>query len=86
MRTLLLLITLIITLQPDAFAHTRSQSFSQWETVTETDNNLKFIFSVDQRRITQLAQIYPSMDYMTLLQLHLTETINVSQNKQRCLS
>ena len=55
MRTLLLLITLIITLQPDAFAHTRSQSFSQWETVTETDNNLKFIFSVDQRRITQLA-------------------------------
>ena len=85
MRTLLLLITLIITLQPDAFAHTRSQSFSQWETVTETDNNLKFIFSVDQRRITQLAQIYPSMDYMTLLQLHLTETINVSQNKQRCL-
>ena len=85
MRTLLLLITLIITLQPDAFAHTRSQSFSQWETVTETDNNLKFIFSVDQRRITQLAQIYPSMDYMTLLQLHLTETINVFQNKQRCL-
>ena len=84
MRTLLLLITLIIALQTDALAHTISQSFSQWEIVTETDRNLKFIFSVDQRRITQLAQIYPSMDYVTLLKRHLTETINVSQNKQRC--
>lgn len=67
--------------QTEALAHTRSQSFSQWHAETR---GLNFIFSVDQRRITQLARLYDSTDFGDLLKQHLTETLNVSQNGTPC--
>ena len=85
MRTLFLFIALMIGVQTDALAHTKSQSFSQWEIISQTESHrLKFLFSVDQRRITQLAQLYQYMDYAALLKSHLMETINVTQNNKRC--
>lgn len=85
MRALFLFFVMIVAAQVDALAHTKSQSFSQWEIISEKEaNSLKFIFSVDQRRITQLAQLYPSMDYAALLHRHLTDTIHVTQNKTPC--
>ena len=85
MRALFLFFVMIVAAQVDALAHTKSQSFSQWEIISEKEaNSLKFIFSVDQRRITQLAQLYPSMDYAALLHRHLTDTLHVIQNKTPC--
>lgn len=85
MRALFLFFVMIVAAQVDALAHTKSQSFSQWEIISEKEaNSLKFIFSVDQRRITQLAQLYPSMDYAALLHRHLTDTLHVTQNKTPC--
>ncbi len=85
MRALFLFFVMIVAAQVDALAHTKSQSFSQWEVISEKEaNSLKFIFSVDQRRITQLAQLYPSMDYAALLHRHLTDTLHVTQNKTPC--
>ena len=63
-------------------AHTRSQSFSHWET---NDTSVNFTFAVDARRVTQLTPLYNSTDDLDiLLTQHLQETIVVKQNNIAC--
>ncbi|NNM14983.1 MAG: hypothetical protein HKO58_11710 [Gammaproteobacteria bacterium] len=63
-------------------AHTRSQSFSQWEI---DEQSINVTFAVNARRVTQLAQLYNSSeDLDQLLKRHLQETLAVKINTEDC--
>lgn len=62
-------------------AHTRSQSFSKW---IAKNNLVDFSFTVDARRITQLASIYSQTTFHELLDQHLKDNLQVFQKDKLC--
>lgn len=83
MRVFLIITVVFFGLLPNlAAAHTRSQSFSNWSVEGES---LLFTFTVDARRVTQLAPLYDSdTDIQNLLGAHIKNTVSVVQNGQAC--
>lgn len=66
----------------NAFAHTRSQSFSNWNIEGE---EAQFVFTVDARRITQIGSLYPEITELPeLLRLHVEETLSADQGGEVC--
>ncbi|MEM9704781.1 MAG: HupE/UreJ family protein [Pseudomonadota bacterium] len=66
----------------NASAHTRSQSYSVW---TVDGAKASFTFSVDARRVTQLAPAYEDQKSLTdILREHLNEVAGVTQNGNQC--
>ncbi len=77
----IVLVTCILS-APASDAHTRSQSFSQWNVDGQA---AAFNFAVDARRVTQLSQLYqPTHELSGLLEQHLRETVFVVQGSAPC--
>jgi len=81
-RVFLLIIVLTSMISSSAFAHTRSQSFSNWQV---EDNTANFLFAVDARRLTQLSAVYPDITSLSeMLNVHISESISVNQSGKPC--
>lgn len=65
-----------------ALAHTRSQSFSQWQ---YAGNEARMVFAVDARRVTQLSQLDEDNKTLTgILDAHLRASVRLSQSGVPC--
>ena len=81
LRIILLFLLMLVTTQ-SASAHTRSQSFSDWNIDGSTASA---IIAVDARRITQLGTLYPELsDLPKLYAQHVRETVDVNQGGEAC--
>lgn len=83
MRVFFLALTFALSLfVTTAQAHTRSQSYSNWNT---DGKDINFIFAVDAYRVTQLVLLQaPASDLQALLQSHVQDTVSAWQDEEPC--